>query len=54
MPGDAKMRTSGDLWMGDIRSGRPIPIHAARWRGDDVTADELSTASGDPGAGVPR
>jgi hypothetical protein len=54
MSGDAEMRPSGDVWMGDIGCGRPMSIHAARWRGDDVTADERSTASADTEAGVPR
>jgi hypothetical protein len=54
MSGDAVMQTSDAFWMGDIRCGRPIPIHAVRWRDDDAMADELSTASGDTGAGVPR
>jgi hypothetical protein len=52
MPGDAEMRTSDDFRLGNIRCGRPVPIHAGRWRGDAATADELSTASGDTGAGV--
>jgi len=54
MSGDVEMRTSDALWMCDVRSGRPILIHAARWRGDDVPADELSTASADTGGRVPR
>jgi hypothetical protein len=54
MTGDADMRPSDDVWMCDSGCGRPMSIHATRWRGDDATADERSTASADTDAGVPR